>query len=256
MWRVRALSDKNEIWAILQRDRLWAAYAIGDLEPEMFEWCEWYAAEAENLRWAFCLLFRGLDPPALFTMGEAEGVAAILESALHVPRVYFASEPRHLSTLQRYYDLSQMERMLRMTVVSSDFRPVPGLAFKLTPQHLDALKALYELGGGAAFADFQLEKGVFYGIETDGRLVATAGTHLIAPNYGLAAVGNVTTHPDYRHRGYATVCSSAVTQELLARGLDVVLNVGKDNAAAVRVYEKLGYWVYCKFVESLGQRKS
>ena len=44
-----------------------------------------------------------------------------------------------------------------------------------------------------------------------GALVAVAGTHLVSDTYGVAAIGNVFTHPDYRGRGYATLATGAVT---------------------------------------------
>jgi predicted GNAT family acetyltransferase len=106
-----------------------------------------------------------------------------------------------------------------------------------------------------AFSPYQLAQGVFYGIENRGRLIAAAGTHLVAPTYGVAAVGNVFTDPDYRGQGYATLCTSAVTKELLSQGTDVVLNVQEGNADAVHIYEKLGYRPYCRFIEALGVRK-
>jgi predicted GNAT family acetyltransferase len=71
----------------------------------------------------------------------------------------------------------------------------------------------------------------------------------------LGIVGNVFTHPDYRGRGFATVCTSAVVEELISQSLDVVLNVGQTNEAASRVYQRLGFQVYCPFIEALGIRR-
>ena len=48
-----------------------------------------------------------------------------------------------------------------------------------------------------------------------GRLIAAAGTHVISAEAGMAAVGNVMTHIDFRGRGFAKATTSAVTQELL-----------------------------------------
>ena len=45
MWRTRRLTDKSEILAYLETDRLYAAYAIGDLEQDMYEQCTWIGAE-------------------------------------------------------------------------------------------------------------------------------------------------------------------------------------------------------------------
>jgi ribosomal protein S18 acetylase RimI-like enzyme len=279
VWQVKALSDKDEILAFLQRDRLYAAYAIGDLEPSLFAQCQWFGAEDDGetqaLRLgsgqALALFFTGLQPPALFTMGDTDGLAAILDSALRLgsgqalqpERAYFMSRPEHLTALEAHYDLGEVQRMLRMAIAPADFRPLPGPTVKLDLSHLDALRQLYRLGGGEAFAPYQLRDGVYYGIEADGRLVSAAGTHLVSPSYGVAAVGNVFTHPDYRRQGYATACTSRVVEELLAlrqaqdraQGLDVVLNVNQKNLAAIGVYERLGFRRHCPFIEVLGERK-
>jgi hypothetical protein len=39
MWATHRLTDSREIQAFLETDRLHAAYALGDLEPGLFEDC-------------------------------------------------------------------------------------------------------------------------------------------------------------------------------------------------------------------------
>jgi GNAT superfamily N-acetyltransferase len=260
MWRVRKLDDKDEILAFLQQDRFYAVYAIGDLEPDFFPKCEWFSAADGERTQALALHFTGLDPHALFTMGASGGLALILGSVLRPDRVYFTGRSEHLPAVQAFYSLGEIKKMLRMRVRDEDFYPVAGKALKLSPGYSSELKRLYSLGESRgesviAFSPYQLAQGVFYGIEKRGRLVAAAGTHLVASTYRVAAVGNVFTDPDYRGRGYATLCTSTVTKELLSRGMDVVLNVQEGNADAIHVYQKLGYREYCRFIEALGVRK-
>lgn len=255
MWKIRTLTDKAEIHRVLQRDRLWSAYGIADLENGQFDRCEWRLAEGKTDWWALCLLYRGFDPPALLTMGHMNGVGAILADSLTPPIAYFAAKPGHLSAIRRCYQLETGQRMLRMNVSIRDFKPVDGKPRRLAGADLGALKDLYAARTPPAFAAEQVERGVFYGLEVHGQLVSAAGTHVVAPKYGIGAVGNVVTHPDHRGAGYAAVCSSAVTEELLAGGLDVVLNVGEQNQPARKIYERLGYRSYCRFVEVLGKRK-
>ena len=90
-----------------------------------------------------------------------------------------------------------------------------------------------------------------------GRLAAAAGTHVIAAQYGLAAVGNVYTHPDHRNRGLAKACTAAVVAELFQLGCrSVVLNVRQGNKPAVAAYASLGFHVHCSFIEAPARRKS
>jgi len=255
MWHIRQLRDKAEILARLQSDRLYAAYAIGDLEPAFFRQCRWWLAE-EGGRWALILLFRGLQPPALFCMGEPEGVAAALDRARLPKLVYLTARAAHWPMVEAHYRLRFVHRMLRMVVDGRSFRPAAHeAAFRLRMSDLDALRALYRHGGGDAFAPYQLQRGVFYGLAVNGELVSVAGTHLVSPTYGLAALGNVFTHPAHRGHGYATICTSAVTEALLAEGLEVVLNVNETNELAVHLYRRLGYRTYCRFLEGIGESR-
>jgi len=262
MWHVRRLTDKDEIRAFLQPDRPYAAYALGDLEPAFFVDCEWWGAEHDGRLGTLALLYRGLEPPALFVMGEPAGLAAILGLALRPQQVNLLAKTIYLERIRAYYHIPRPAPMWRMALRRGDFRPAPAAGLvRLSPGYRAELDWLYHLGMEPgeqpdAFTPLQLAQGVFYGVERDGRLVAAAGTHLVALAEGIAAVGNVFTHPSWRQRGYATACTSAVTAALFEMGVrDVVLNVAQDNATAIRIYERLGYRRYCPFVEGIALRK-
>ena len=255
-WQVRRLTNPAEIATFLERDRWYATYAIGDLEPGLSERCLWFgAALAGELR-SLVLLFEGLDPPALFLMGEPVGVTVILGTALRPETVMFTCREAHLPALQANYQTSGIDHMLRMTLSPADFQPVTAFGVnRLGPGYVGELARLYDSVQSNAFTPFQLAQGVFYGARHRGRLASAAGTHIVAHTMRVAAIGNVCTYPEQRGRGYATRCTSAVCAELLAAGLDVVLNVAQDNADAIHIYEKLGFKVYCPFVEGIAVRK-
>ena len=253
---VKKVEDKRDIYRFLKQDRLYAAYAIGDLEPALFGQCEWYAAFRDGSMTTLCLHFKGLHPHSIFVMGTVEGLPPILNTVLKpTKRAFFASKADHLSALTRFYSLQKVEEMFRMVLAPDDFIPVDGTVVRLGQRHVHQLRELYRWGGDVAFASYQLEHGVFYGVEKNHELVSTAGTHLVSRTYGLGIVGNVFTHPDYRRQGYARICTSAVVEELLSQSLDVVLNVEQDNEPAIEIYRRLGFHVYCPFVEALGTRK-
>jgi GNAT superfamily N-acetyltransferase len=145
--------------------------------------------------------------------------------------------------------------MWRMVLQADRFRPVGGDCIPLTLDHGEHLKALYAHGKGNAFDPKQVPGGAFHGVFENGRLVAAAGTHLISLTYGVAAVGNVFTNPNYRRHGYATVATSAVVTEVQGRGVrDTVLNVDQRNEPAIRIYERLGFERYCPFFEGVADR--
>ncbi len=252
---VAKIDSKEEIYRFLKQDRFYAAYAIGDLEPGLFRQCEWYIASRNGMTTALCLRFTGLHPHPVFTMGTAEDLPPILDKVLKPDRAYFASRPDHVKSLRRFYAFQRAEEMFRMVLDPADFVPVDGAVVRLEARHVHQLQELYRWGGDVAFAPYQIEQGIFYGVEKDHRLTATAGTHLVSRTYGLGIVGNVFTHPDHRRQGYAMICISAVVEELLSQSLDVVLNVGQDNEPAVKMYQRLGFHVYCPFIEALATRR-
>lgn len=254
--RIQPLGDFEAIHSFLETDRVWAAYALGDLEPSMRPQCEWYGAALDDRLSALALVYKGFTPPALFTMGDWQGIAAIAGSAMRAPCVYLNVREEHLPAIRAHYRLEWTEPMWRMALHPGDFRPARDGATLLTPQYTQPLKVLYALGGGGAFTPSQVFAGAFYGIEERGQLIAAAGTHVVGETYGVAAVGNVFTHPDHRGRGYAARTTSAVCAELLRRGIrTIILNVARDNAPAMHIYEKLGFKKYLPFIEGVAIRK-
>jgi len=250
---VRELHDKGEIYTFLAQDRYYAAYAIGDLEPGLFELCTWHVAVQDGRKTTLTLRFRGLRPPALFAMGSSEGLVPLLREESLPERVYLTGRPGHLSPFQEAFSLGPVGDMLRMVLEPGDFRPHDGRVIRLSRRHLPSLQRLYR--GEGVFASYQLDSGVYCGVEVGGELVSVAGTHLVSPTYQIAAVGNIFTHPSHRGEGYATVCTSAVVEELLSRSLEIVLNVARSNEAALGIYKRLGFREYCPFIEALGVRK-
>lgn len=157
--------------------------------------------------------------------------------------------------VERFYRLNSPAAMWRMVLRPQRFQPVAGRCIRLGPGDAGRLADLYSGGEPNAFHPWQVLAGVFFGIEAGGRLVSAAGTHLVSPAYGVAALGNVFTEPDWRNRGYGAAVTSAVASGLLKLGIkDVVLNVAQANATAVRTYERLGFECYCPFAEALGTR--
>ncbi len=266
-YTVRQTSDKDEIAAFLNRDRLYAGYALCDLEDTYFDSCQWFLTlDAQGAARGLAMEFGRLDPVVLFVMGEPEAVRATLEQDLTPAYVQLTAQPEHLPALEQRYRLRHIRDMLRMTARKADFKPAKEQerAERLTTADLAELNRIYRLASATAFAAYQLESGIFYGIKVNGRLVATAGTHVISPAQRIVAVGNVFTHPHFRGRGFAQAVTAAVTAEAL-RGFGpdqpgqpealAILNVRADNAPAIRAYMNIGYTEACQFVEAHGSRR-
>src|SRR6187200_2257102 len=141
---VPRVTDPAIVHAVLNRDRDWAAYAIGDLSPGFAEHCAWFVSDpsAETL----LLLYRGFDPPVLFAMGDAHHVRALVEE-VNTPHVSLHVRPDARDALSHTYDLSQTYPMFRMSLRPTNFRPVAHEDVSSIGEHdLDAVGALYADG--------------------------------------------------------------------------------------------------------------
>jgi RimJ/RimL family protein N-acetyltransferase len=255
--RARGVSDRGEIATFLRDDRLYAAYALGDLDGPNRNRVAWAMAYDEAGRpTALAMHHEGLVPQPLFLMGAPDGCRSILEHVLKPRDAYLQGSELHEAAVRDLYDLDPPILMLRMVVDADTFLPFAGPAERLTALDIDDLNRLYQLGFRAGFPSSVVEDGVYYGVRVRGRLVSAAGTHAINPREEIAIVGNVMTHADFRGHDFAKMVTSAVTAELLDRVSDVVLNVHADNDPAVAAYDRLGYRTHCQLIERLARRRA
>jgi GNAT superfamily N-acetyltransferase len=255
--RARAVSDRGEIAAFLRRDRVYAAYALGDLDGPNRARVAWAMAHDDAGRaTALAMHHEGLVPQPLFLMGDPDGCRAILDSVIKPRDAYLQATELHEAALADLYELNAPVVMLRMVVDRRTFTPFAGPAERLTALDVDDLNRLYQLGYRAGFPPSVVEDGVYYGVRVRGRLVSAAGTHAINPREEIAVVGNVMTHVDFRGHDFAKMVTSAVTGELLDRATDVALNVHADNDPAVAAYARLGYRTHCELIERLARRRA
>jgi RimJ/RimL family protein N-acetyltransferase len=240
--------DRDALRAILAVDPYWTLYALGDLAPGYFEDCSWYCSDSSVV-----MLFRAARTPVLFAAGDPQDVARLVEEIAE-PAVYLHVRPDTAAAIAPRYR-GEARPMWRMVLDAARFRPerCAGCA-RLDRNDVPAIERLYADGRGCrdtpVFSPRLVEKGLFFGVREGGELAAVAGMHVVSPEEGVAAIGNVYTRRDRRGRGLAGALTSAVAGELFRMGVRTVgLNVARDNAAAIRVYERLGFVVYCDFIE-------
>ncbi len=254
--RARAVSDRDELAAFLRSDRRYAAYALGDLDGPNRARVAWGMAYDEAGRpTALVMHHEGLVPQPLFLMGAPDGCRAVLESVLKPRDAYLQGTELHEAALRDLYELDPPLLMLRMVTDRASFVPFAGPAERLTALDIEDLNRLYQLGFRAGFPASVVEDGVYYGVRVRGRLVSAAGTHAMNAREGVAVVGNVMTHTDFRGHDFAKMVTSAVTAELLDHVEDVALNVHVDNEPAVAAYTRLGYRTHCQLIERLARRR-
>ena len=248
------LTSPHDIRSILRRDVAWSVYALGDLAPAMFAKTQWFGPDLS-------LVLRDFGTSILFAIGTR----SIREALDHATTpVHLQVQRDALDEVSRHADVQHERAMWRMVwkglppggrQIPPQRHLNPGSVVRLGADDVPALQQLYADGDATGEApDFfhpsMVSDGVFFGSYEDRQLVAAAGTHLLAREEGAAAIGNVYTRRDCRGRGLSRLVTGAVMTSLA--GIETVgLNVRADNAAAIRVYESLGFVRHCPFFEGL-----
>ncbi len=204
-----------EIRRRLEQDRVWAVYALADLQPELAPYCRWFVHD-DGAVYAVALLFDGLEPPILFAAGDPPALAAALTGVDLPAQVYLSVREEHAVPLAQWCDHHDVRHMWRMVwegarseergaddltrhplCVTRQSSPVtgetgrggddlqslnlqsPNLSLRrLTGADVPAVRALFAHGGAFtpdAFAAHQVEMGVFYGVEDERGALAAVG---------------------------------------------------------------------------------
>jgi ribosomal protein S18 acetylase RimI-like enzyme len=246
----------SHIREILNRDREWSLYALGDLAPSELKHCEWRFSISDPP--ALTLFYRAFDPPVFFASGPAPAVGSLLDRAPLPATLYLHIKPELLPLVSERYrgvTTKTMQRMILREAALADFSGT-----EIIPaNHLPDLVELYNCRDGLEkegtfFAPAQVVDGVYVGVRSHGRLVAAAGTHLINRSESVAAMGNVFCLPAYRGQGLGAKVASAVVNALLKEGIRTIgLNVGPQNPAA-RLYRRLGFLKADLYIEGVAER--
>ena len=250
----RSTRDRLILHRFLEQDRVFAAYAIADTDDSEFGRTRFGVAFDGGDPVAVAMEYRGVSPQPVFAMGDPAGISAILRDVVRPRIAYLGAKPEVFGGVRDHYRLEAPAPMVRMVVEPGSFEPVVGDAVRLDQGDTGHLNRLYQLGLNAYLPEQAVASGVYYGIRRGTRLIAAAGTHVISPQWGVAAVGNVFTHREYRGQGLGKVVTSAVTADLLRECDTVVLNVRADNPPALALYRALGYREHTEFEERLIHR--
>ncbi|MBH25438.1 MAG: hypothetical protein CMH57_13525 [Myxococcales bacterium] len=262
---IEELKDREELRIFLTRDRVGNAYLLGDLDPVYLPYCTWYGNRVDGQLQAVLLLYSGLRMPVILTASSSATPASrpqehkersaryLLELLEHVrlqlpsPLWVHAWENHHPVLNDSFSKLS-LKRMQRMGLERDAYiRPddEEGQRSVRRLDHTDtaAIVELYRHFPDNFFEPYQLETGLYFGIDAEGGrgLAGIAGIHVHSKTYDIAAIGNLVVHPEHRRRGYATAVTTRLLDELFQTVSLVTLNVREGNVAAIGTYKKFGF---------------
>lgn len=244
---IEELDNRAELQNFLTRDKLAAAYLLGELDPDYFPFCNWYGTRAPDgtLESVLCH-YTGLSLPLVLAVGSEVGVETLMTNCRdRLPdRFHFHVTDPHLETLQNRYELNHLRNMRRMGLHRSKYdNPRNGRHVRrLDHGDTAAIMQLYEHYPDNLFEPSQLETGYYFAVDDgDGSLLSIAGVHVVSVEYDVAAIGNLVTHPEARGQGYGTACTGRLLDELFDEVSLVALNVREDNSPAISVYTSFGF---------------
>jgi ribosomal protein S18 acetylase RimI-like enzyme len=256
MGRLICVHEKERLASFLMRDKEVNVLAIGDLDPFFWPSTMWWAWQEGDDLLGLALLYGGAGLPVLLLSSEIEQVHTQLFidalTALLPGAVYAHLSPGVDRLFSGLYQIVPHGRHLKMVyrhpekikdLDTYDVAP-------LNREHLPAIERLYAAAYPGNFFDVRmLDTNLYFGIWAGERLLCAAGIHTYSPQYGVAAIGNVTTLPEMRGRGLATkVCARLLSA--LQSNVDVIaLNVKADNAPAIQVYQRLGFEAVAEYDE-------
>ena len=100
---VQETVDRAMLRAFLETDRLYAAYALCDLDDREFLRTRWGVAFAGGRPISVVLQYAGYSPQPIFVMGENDGIEAILANVIKPRTAYVAARREHLAAISASY---------------------------------------------------------------------------------------------------------------------------------------------------------
>ena len=174
------------------------------------------------------------DVPSLLSVGEL--VYLIGESYPHVQQLSFGET------------FGVLQMALPPTVQLPEDQPAQPKGNRSAEAHeivelgaanADEMVALTTLAFPGYFRKRTCEMGKYYGVRSDGELIAMAGERLMHDGY--AEISGVCTHPAHRAKGLAASLMWKLVRSHRAAGIASWLHVGNKNERAVGLYQRMGF---------------
>ncbi|MGC9366446.1 MAG: GNAT family N-acetyltransferase [bacterium] len=257
------IEDRQKIYCYFSKNTGLFIYSIGDLDDFFWNDCCFYCIKEDNEIKSIALLYTGLSLPCFLAFyndsTEKEYVEKlVLKLSGNLPGQFSTHLSPGISTyLTGFNQIIRQGRFYKMQLRSDNNVNKFSVekVVKLGPEDINDIKQLYVESYPENWFDRKmLETGQYYGVRQQNKLVSIAGVHVYSPDYGVAALGNITTHPLWRGQGWGTAVTARLCRSLLQSVKVIGLNVKSDNLAAVSCYEKLGFEIIAEFDEFVVKR--
>ncbi|MGB2865611.1 MAG: GNAT family N-acetyltransferase [Sedimentisphaerales bacterium] len=230
-------------------------YSIGDLDDFFWPDTAFYGWEKGGDIQAVALLYTASDDPTLLALSEQQDVMwELVRSIFHIlpERFYAHLSPGVAEAVEQQCKIKSSGKHYKMGFKNTKLLHEIDCSqvICLTENDLDDMLGLYkESYPSNWFNARMLQTKQYFGLRLKNRLVSVAGIHVYSEEYKVAALGNIVTRPDYRGNGFGKAVTAGLCQSLSEHVDNIGLNVKADNAAAIALYEKLGFEIVSTYYE-------
>ncbi|MBK8981645.1 MAG: GNAT family N-acetyltransferase [Ignavibacteria bacterium] len=265
MKKIITLSDKKVIESFFRKNTCLNIYPIGDLDEFFFKHTKWYALTektGENKILEIAFLYTGTDLPVLLAVcdGDLKNMKELLkEISAELPdKIYAHLSPGLEIIFSNEYKAEDFGRHYKMCLVKNNFQEMSERdnIRSLMSEDIEEIQKFYaDAYPGNWFDMRMLETGKYFGYYSDGKLTGAAGIHVYSPEFKVAALGNITTHPFHRGKSICRKLTSVLCSDLFETTDHIGLNVHIDNKAAIECYIKTGFNITGEYHEYLFEKK-
>ncbi|MHA2008924.1 MAG: GNAT family N-acetyltransferase [Promethearchaeota archaeon] len=259
---IKQIKDKEVLYNRFRQDIFLYAYHIGDLDEFYFSDCTWFGLEINEKLIEVALLYSGLKVPTLLIFGSPEKIPHLIDGILDkLPdRFYCHYQEDFHKNFKSDYHMTFLGTHLKMKF-HGDFTKLSNIdtneTILLKEEDKPNLLSLYQTAYPESyFISYMLKTRKYFGVRVEKKIVSVAGVHVFSPLYNIAALGNITTHPEFRGRGLAKRCIAKLLKSFDGVISQIGLNVKEDNHSALCLYEKLGFIVHTTYKEAYFEKIS
>jgi len=242
--KIQIIKDRSALEEYFRRDLPLHLYSLGDLDDFYWPRITCYGIQTRKGLENVTPFYQGEGLPVLLAFGELDSDYLWQLQSLLPDRFYAHMSAGLINEFSKNFLVTAHGDHFKMALVNFDSIKKANInnTFQLVDTDLPEIDQLYrESYPDNAFDPRMLESGQYIGLRYQGRLVSIAGIHTYSAAYRVAALGNITTHPDFRGQGFGRAVTARLCQLLEGTTDFIGLHVKCDNQPAFSLYQSLGF---------------
>lgn len=248
------LDDRHLLARYFRQDIFLHMYSLGDLDDFYWPRTAYFGFQTEKAVDKVSLLYRSEALPILLSLSNRVFDKDYVNQLIHfLPTQFYAHlSPSLEKVFSETYTITDHGGHYKMGL--TDYSRIENNPIEnthlLSENDLEEIKDLYHISyPGNSFDPRMLSTGQYFGYRKSGKLLSIGGIHVYSTVYRVAALGNITTHPEYRNQGLGRAITTKICHSL-GEKVDVIgLNVKQNNKAALSLYCSLGFKILAEYGE-------